>query len=228
MPTPPLAFLSQPIAICPEHIAPAPTRLRIKYANGSGSKFTISQEPENGVFDAGSAVELFSVDGKALSRSQHRTFRSTATGLPLFELTRKMSASTPWVIELPGRKGGIPSVTLERKTSLFKDHLDAFVQSVDPAGMGGTNEVVLGIHGQDIWKLRTNVYLGDVVVASAKRTDKMAVYMPGKKLEWVVDVAAGMDMSLVSAIVVVLATTLYEMSAGGDAAVGVAGAVAAC
>lgn len=47
---------------------------------------------------------------------------------------------------------------------------------------------------------------------TAERTDKWSVYVPGKKLEWMVDVVAGMDVAVASVIVVVLAANMYDSS----------------
>ena len=82
--------------------------------------------------------------------------------------------------------------------------------SVKNAAAADGEEVTLCVEGQDIWKQRTNVYLGDKVVMTAKRTDKLSPYLPGKKVEWSVHVASGMDLSLASMIVVVLAANMYD------------------
>ena len=59
-------------------------------------------------------------------------------------------------------------------------------------------EVVMEVRGQDVWKLRTNVYVDGKLVMSLKRGNRYAIYIPGKNPEWVVDVAEGVDLSIVS------------------------------
>lgn len=54
------------------------------------------------------------------------------------------------------------------------------------------------VRGQDVWKLRTNVYVDGKLVMSLKRGNRYAIYIPGKNPEWVVDVAEGVDLSIVS------------------------------
>jgi len=111
---------------------------------------------------------------------------------------------TTWHVELPGGNGK-SIMRIAPRTCGLKDKLDGFVTYAD----GDGEEAVLRVGGQDIWKQRTNVTMGDKVVMTAKRTDKLSVYVPGRKLEWMVDVAAGMDMALASVIVVVLAANMY-------------------
>ncbi len=157
---------------------------------------------------------LMSVDGKYASMDGRRSFFD-ASGLPLFDLYHRPVAVT-WYVELPGRKeknkdesSATPIARIMPRFSIFKDNLEVSVRNAADHG----EEVTLRVQGQDIWKQRTNVYLGEKVVMTAKRTDKMSTYLPGKKLEWIVDIAAGMDMSLASVIVVVLAANMYD-SAG--------------
>lgn len=46
------------------------------------------------------------------------------------------------------------------------------------------------------------MYLGSEVVATSKMVGKLAPYVPGKAIEWRLDVAEGMDTSLVSSLCV--------------------------
>lgn len=63
---------------------------------------------------------------------------------------------------------------------------------------GKGREVVMEVRGQDVWKLRTNVYADGKLVMSLKRGNRYAIYIPGKNPEWVVDVAERVDLSIVS------------------------------
>ncbi|KAF2142810.1 uncharacterized protein K452DRAFT_297342 [Aplosporella prunicola CBS 121167] len=218
MAPPDLSPLKQPIAIRPEHIATSPTRLRVKQRDNAlhSGDFSISKEETSfsgGANNAGASTEapqpskLFTVDGKLLSVSQRRIFYD-ASSLPLFEVCRK-ALGTTWYVQVPGagRDGAdLRLAELAPRFSAFKDNLDLYVRNAAADG----EDAFLEVRGQDIWKLRTNVYVDGKPVMTVKRTDKLAVYVLGKHLEWVVDVAEGMDLSLASAIVVVMAATMYD------------------
>lgn len=193
MPAPELALLKQPIAIREEYIARAPTTLRIKQLDISGIDFAISREDSDsqpGSSKSPKEETLFTADGKFMSWSQKRTFRD-ASGLPLIDLYRKTSGVT-WYAELPGTKSATPILRFASRVAFCKHKIDVDFKNATPDG----SRIRLEVRGQDIWKLRTNVYLGNAVVMTVKRTDKMKVYLPGLKLEWVVDVAEGMDLLL--------------------------------
>lgn len=188
---PTLDNLEQPIGLRPDLVAAETRRLRIKQHAGFGpSDFTVtgtgndSSEPES------APATLFSVDGHVMSWQQRRKFRD-GSGLPLFEVARKKAGVT-WFVHLPG-DGGEPIATITTRFHAFKDKFDVYFDNA--AGNG--EKIQLETRGQDIWKLRTNVYFGERMVMTCKRTDKMSVYVPGKSLEWDVDVVQGMDMSIV-------------------------------
>ncbi|KAH0336003.1 hypothetical protein KCU81_g8774, partial [Aureobasidium melanogenum] len=200
MPAPDISMLKQPIALRTELVAQAPETLLVNQHSGglSSADFSIVRESDHAL--------LVSVGGKLLSWTQRRTFRD-ASGLPLFDLYRKATGVT-WFVELPEERGSEPIMTLAPRTSVFKDKLDLFVHNAANQG-----EVVnLEVRGQDIWKMRVNVYLGDQVVMSSKRTEKLAGYIPGKRPDWKVNIAEGFDASLAAVIMVVLAATLYDSS----------------
>lgn len=197
MSPPQLAVLKQPIAIRTEHVATERTTLRVRQSHTSifGGDFTISRDDSTyhaGPSDHFQPIELLSVKGKVLTWSQKRAFLDSS-GLPLFDLYCK-PLSAVWYVELPGERTNTPMVQLVPQRSTFKDKFDVYVRNAADDG----RQVVLEARGQDIWKLRTNFYLGDACVMTAKRTDKMAVYVPGRKIEWVVDIARRLDASLVS------------------------------
>lgn len=214
---PELGILKQPIAIRPEHIADSQKTFLVQQQGHGGSKeprtkFTIeatnSAKPlrEKDVIEGKKQHEmLITVDARYLTLEDRHAFRD-ATGLPLFELYHNKSWVT-WYIDTPGGNGTKIAV-IKPRLSLFKDVLD--VQLKNAAADG--EDVTLHVRGQDVWKQRINVYFGDSVVMTVKRTDKLSAYVFSKKLSWVVDVAEGMDVSLASAIVVVLAATLYTGS----------------
>ncbi|KAE8132833.1 hypothetical protein BDV38DRAFT_287429 [Aspergillus pseudotamarii] len=193
--------LKQPIAIRPEHIASCPTTIRVKQhsKSWSGGDFTISTCEGK----AGSVTKLFSVHGDFGSLSQRRHFRDSS-GLPLFELHRKKSGVT-WFVHLPGDKSDAePIATIATKWSAFKDKFDVHMRN---AAAGG-EDTVIEVRGQDIWKVKTHVYSNGALVMIAKLTDLLSVYVPGKRPEWELTVAKGLDLSLASIIGVLLATLL--------------------
>ncbi|THV89797.1 hypothetical protein D6D26_09642 [Aureobasidium pullulans] len=200
MPVPDIPMLKQPIALRTELVAQAPETLLVHQHNGglSSADFSVVRESD--------CALLVSIGGKLLSWTQRRTFHD-ASGLPLFDLYRKTTGVT-WFVELPEDRGSEPIMTLAPRTSVFKDKLDLFVHNAANQGQ----VVNLEVRGQDIWKMRTNVYLGDQVVMSSKRTEKLAGYIPGKRPDWKVDIAEGLDASLAAVIMVVLAATLYDSS----------------
>ncbi|KAI5361610.1 Putative tubby-like protein [Septoria linicola] len=190
--TPELTAIKFPIAIRTEHIVTQQTTFRIQqHGKGLNSgNFTIFEPDDKSTgnksgSNATPQQPLLQVDGKYGKLDERRSF-SDASGLPLFELYHKAMGVT----------------------CMLKDNMDVSVRSAVP----GEVDIVLQVRGQDIWKQRTNVYLGDKVIMTTKRTDKLSVYLPGKKLEWDVEIAAGMDISLASVIVVVLAANMYNSS----------------
>jgi hypothetical protein len=106
-------------------------------------------------------------------------------------VARKKTGVT-WFVHLP-KDEGEPIATITTRFHALKDKFDVYFNNA--AGNG--EKVQLEVRGQDIWKLRTNVYFGERMVMTCKRTDKMSVYLPGKALEWDVDVVQGMGMSIV-------------------------------
>ena len=205
----------RPIAIRFELVVDQHTTFRVQQHGKAlfEGKFTIFRPHEEGQSTKAGSVAgpsngppqsaiLMQVDGKYMSRDGRCSF-TDASGLPLFELYHKIMGTT-WHVELPGGNGK-SIMRIAPRTCGLKDKLDGFVTYAD----GDGEEAVLRVGGQDIWKQRTNVTMGDKVVMTAKRTDKLSVYVPGRKLEWMVDVAAGMDMALASVIVVVLAANMY-------------------
>ncbi|PYH73185.1 uncharacterized protein BO88DRAFT_379363 [Aspergillus vadensis CBS 113365] len=193
--------LKKPIGIRPEYIASRLTTIRIKqYSKScSGGDFTIST--------SGFPIKLFSVDGDFGLLSQRRYFLDLS-GLPLFELHRKKSGVT-WFVHLPGENHDAePTATIATKWSVFKDKFDVHIKNAAAA----SEDTVLEVRGQDIWKVNTHVYNNGVLVMIAELKDMLSVYLPGKRPEWELTVAEGFDLSLASIIGVLLATLLKYSS----------------
>ena len=195
-----LTPIKQPIAIRPEHVASSTTTIQVKQHNASWSSgnFTISTTPTT---EEPLLNKLFDVDGDFASWSQRRHFRD-ASGLPLFEISRKKTGVT-WYLHLPGEsnsnssssKGNAskPIATVVPKWSALKDKFDVHLQNAAANG----EETILAVRGQNVWKSKTNVYHHGNLVMTVKLTDMAAVYLPGKRPAWEVVVAEGMDLSLV-------------------------------
>ncbi|KAL4780811.1 tubby C-terminal-like domain-containing protein [Aspergillus varians] len=208
-----LLTLKQPIAIRPEHVASSPTTIQVKQhsASWSSGNFTVSSIP---TAEEPLSKKLFGVDGDFASWSQRRHF-CDASGLPLFEISRKKTGVT-WYLHLPGESSSSsskasasePIATVVPKWSALKDKFDVRFQNA----AANREETVLAVRGQDIWKSKTNVYYHGNLVMTVKVTDRVAVYLPGKRPSWEVVVAEGMDLSLASVLAVLLATMLYQSS----------------
>ncbi|KAL1854982.1 hypothetical protein Plec18170_004394 [Paecilomyces lecythidis] len=197
--------LKHPIALRNEHIATKETVIRVKQHSKSlsGGDFTISEWPTE---ESGEGAKLFTVDGSAKSLSQ-RSYVRDASGLPLFELYRKRTGMS-WFVELPGEnRSPDPIATFAPKWSSLKDKFDVYVRN-----NAGGDEVILEVRGQDIWKIKTHVYYNGALAMVARRTDYLVPYIPGKRPEWEVKVAEGLDLSLASLITVVIAHMLYNSS----------------
>ncbi|KAH8747217.1 tubby C-terminal-like domain-containing protein [Diaporthe sp. PMI_573] len=204
------SIVENPIVIRPEHVGANPSKLIVNQRGMSFSGGDITVWSKNSETDAGSRDNnkpppSYICKGKAASWTQKRTVSDSA-GLALFEIYRKSSGVT-WFVHVPGhdtQAGDRPLVTLAMERSTFKDKFDICVH-----GENG-EDVQLRVRGQDIWKLRANVYWGDKVVMTTKRQGKFDVYIPGKSLQWEVDVAPGFDTSLATAIMIVLIANLYD------------------
>lgn len=198
---PSVSNLKQPIALRSEYTVSDPTSIRVKQhsLSLSGGEFTVFKcEPDQspGLEDS---PELLSVTGKVASFHQRRHFQDPS-GLPLFELSNKSLGGTRFV-NLPGG-GGAGSDPIAIFTPRFDWHKDKFDLYVKNAAANG-EEALLEVRGQDVYKLRTNVWANGALVMTVKRTDRYAPYIPLKRPEWQVDVGAGMDLSLVSRLFLV-------------------------
>lgn len=191
------SIVEKPIAIRPEHVTANTSKLIVKQRGMSLSGGDIivwikDSEADTQSQNFDKPPPSFICKGKAVSWTQRRTLSDSA-GLALFEIHRQSSGVT-WFVHVPGhdtQAGSKPLVTLAMERSVFKDKFDVCVHGRN------AKDVQLRVCGQDIWKLRANVYWGDKVVMTTKRQGKLDVYIPGKSLEWEVDVAPGFDTSLV-------------------------------
>lgn len=198
-----LSILKQPIALRQEHIASSTTRLRLQSTSRIGGEYEISStaapDGTGSSSDTPDSNLLFNVDGNAVSWRQQRYFRD-ASGLPLFELHRK-AAGVTWFVDIPGRNSEQPLATLAPRWHMLKDKCDVHFSN----SAAGGEQTVLAVRGQDIWKRWTHVYIGDhALVMRVRLIDMMAVYIPAKRRSWEIEVAEGMDLSLVSVVAMLI------------------------
>lgn len=182
-----LTTLSHPLAVRPLHIATKPTTLRVNQRSNSfsGGDFTISVADSN--------EKLFFVDGAVGSFSE-RALMSDASGLPLFEIHRKRAGVT-WFATIPSREEAV--ITLAPRWHICKDKFDVCFANEAADGGGDGEDVMLEVRGQDIWKRWINVYFQGELVMRVRNADMVAVYLPGKRPHWDVQVCQGMDLSVV-------------------------------
>lgn len=191
------SIVKNPIAICPEHVPANLSKLIVNqrgmsFSGGDITVWSIDSEADAGSRNDNKPPPSYVCKGKAASWTQKRTVSDSA-GLALFEIYRE-SLGVTWFVHVPSHDTEANDrllATLSMERSTFKDKFDICVH-----GENG-KDAQLRVRGQDIWKLRTNVYWGDKVVMTSKRQGKLDVYIPGKSLEWEVDVAPGFDTSLV-------------------------------
>ncbi|KAF7167478.1 hypothetical protein CNMCM5623_000814 [Aspergillus felis] len=179
-----LSHLKQLIALRPEYFASSPTTIWVKQHSNSWSAgdFIISTVSNDG----SPPQTLFTVDGAAWPPSAQRRRIQEATGLPLFEIARKQLG---W--------------------HMLKDTFDVHFCGA-AGGDGGGEEIVRNVRGHNMWKSRAHVYDGDVLVMTSKLKHMVSVYIPGKRPEWEIEVAEGMDLSLASIIGVLRAAMLHQ------------------
>ncbi|KAF3769715.1 hypothetical protein M406DRAFT_66186 [Cryphonectria parasitica EP155] len=203
MTKPTITTLEAPIAILPRYVAQKPTTLHLKghLSSFSGGDFTITDETPGQP-----PREVFSTDAQAMSMREKRVLLD-ASRQPLFAFQRKvMSMLGTWYILLPEQTVDAPAARFEVKWSMGSKKIDAFIAKGD-----GTWQQ-LKIRGQSMWKSRTDVFLGESNVAIMSANKKKWAL----RQEWTVDVAQGMDTSLASAIIVVLAAIEQNANAASS------------
>ena len=197
METPELKNLKQPVAIRPEYIATAHSTIRAKQHTKSWSRgdFTVSTSPTE---PGEEETLLFTIDGELMSLSRRRRF-CDASGLPLFDLCRNTSGVT-WFARLPGASDNSePIAVVAPRFYPLKDKIDVYIRNA----AANNEEEVLQVGGLDVWKLKTHVYLNGNLVMAIKRKNKLGIYI-GKGPEYIVEVAQGLDLLLVSFLKILL------------------------
>ncbi|KAL4947159.1 hypothetical protein BDW69DRAFT_190447 [Aspergillus filifer] len=218
-----LSDLKQPIAILPEYIASTPTTLHVKQHRHPKNKpfhhstgMAICRWPENGSFRSQEGRGLFTVTNESTISDFRRHFFSSA-GTPLFEISKKIGSVTFFVLPPgKGRKGVSRSALEAESLAVIATRWDSIRYKFDlyvkngagdgtGDGYGNEKEVKLEVRGQDKIRSRTNVYFKGRVVMVAFRVD---AYASTTEMEWKVEVAKGLAISLASAIMPVLGMML--------------------
>ncbi|KAL4903752.1 hypothetical protein BDW74DRAFT_33712 [Aspergillus multicolor] len=201
-----LVDLDQPIALRPEYSAQKRTALHVKQFDNRGIKnpgddLSVWKWPvdkhekyhpdERKLFSAKDASGFF---------SQRRCLR-TASGTPLYNLAltklgvtwfvHPADSDAPWGSEA----GNI--ATIAPRWNPLKNKFDVYVKNVAADG----KEVLLKIRGQGWTRSRVHGYVDGALVMDAERIDDRHSVV---ELEWKVEVTGGLDLSLVSAIMIVL------------------------
>ncbi|KAI9933203.1 hypothetical protein ASPWEDRAFT_174362 [Aspergillus wentii DTO 134E9] len=199
-----LLNLQQAIAIHPQHVPSEATTIYIKHHSRSASRgdFTVSTCPHKLTTPE---TKLFSMASILASWRQRRSVRD-ASDQPLYDLRREATGVT-WSAYLPGQEEH-PVVTIAPRLSWLKDKMDVYVKNA--AGDG--QEVLLEVRGQDVWKIMTHVFVDGALVMVIRRLDFMSAYIPVKGFEWKIEVAGGLDLSLVLLIISVMADIMYYSS----------------
>ncbi|KAJ0423515.1 hypothetical protein BJY00DRAFT_310171 [Aspergillus carlsbadensis] len=217
---PELTDLKQPIAILTDYIAASPTTIRVKQHKKSRNRapgddltvWTWSDDEISTSTRSSDQRKLFSVAGDSVPFSQRRSFRDAA-GLPLFELAQKKAGVT-WFVHVPGEEETSEAIAaIAPRWNPLKNKLDVYVRNA--AGNGA--EVKLKLRCQDLSRFRTHVYYDGALVMAASRVDG---HDSLTEVEWEVDVAGGLDISLASVIMVVLAYMLHITAASSHRGAG--------
>ena len=187
-----------PIAIRPEHTTVTPTNLHIRqHLSWSNGDWTAK---------GADGATFLTTTGKVWSNSARKEFQD-ASGLPLFTLRRSwISVAKAWRLELPSTAGD-EIATIRLHWSLGRIKLDLKILSnaasnedeSNAASAVGKSEVLLEVRGQDPQHYVTNILHEGRKVAVVKRVfderDRAGFKM---KPEYEVEVAEGVDLSLVS------------------------------
>lgn len=188
----------QPVALRKEFIARSATTITIKQLDHTwyGLDFTVTKSDGS---------PLFTVDGKPRSMSQRRQFKDH-TGLPLFDLCRKWLSKNAWFVELPGGGGSSHLLTGVFKSTLGLPKFDIVMKNaVVPEKAEAGEDVTIEVRGKDGNYLTTHITIDGCKVAQVRRIpspkEQLRVYTArGNRPKWEVDVAEGMDLSLVGLI----------------------------
>ncbi|KAL4906228.1 hypothetical protein BDW74DRAFT_151542 [Aspergillus multicolor] len=222
---PSLSPLSHPLAIRPEHVAQCTTTLKVKQQSNtlSSGNFTVSRIDASGRPESeAESTPLFTVTSPFASWTRRRTFLD-ASGLPLFEIA-SVRLGGMWTLHLPGssRKTEQPIATiLPKRRSGAGDKFDVHLHlKGDAADAAEEREPVLEVRGQDAFGSVTHVFHRKTAkCVMSVRLEKRGMFagyvVPFRRPEWEVSVAKGMDVSLASAITVLLAMMLYNNSSTG-------------
>lgn len=195
---------SQPIAILPEYIANSPTRVYLgqRLIFSSGHPLDVSYS--NASTASGRPTQIFTTykaRGMRTSTHDRVTLYSTATGATVYCVensgSRWSRRDARWHVCLPGQSNALPAVHTEKRRGLIgRGGLWVWVANAAISAAGPWRpcpEVWLEVkEGRMLGQTEVFVASSGVRVMSARKS--VWHFRRG----WYVDVAAGMDISLVS------------------------------
>jgi uncharacterized protein YxjI len=175
--------LKASIALRPEFIAPERTVLHLtQHRSWSGGDFT-ARAPDG--------ATILTSSGKWGSMSGRKELKDPS-GLPLFDLRMSLfSFSNTWYLELPG--GGQRILSMRYRLTMRQVKLEVTLKN---AASATDEEVTLQVQGEDSHLVSTRVLFQGrpVAVIRKKSNGTFKVFS-----EFEVEVAAGMDQTLVGA-----------------------------
>ncbi|KAF7160510.1 hypothetical protein CNMCM6106_007965 [Aspergillus hiratsukae] len=204
----------RPIALRQEYITDTKTTLVLSPQGDAQSATAYKVKDQDG-------RTLFTASGWKYNSGSCREFRD-ASGLPLFELHRKISLKTAWYITLPGGDGevDVPLATGAPRLAPAFGNFSISLRNTAAAASETNSEadhqltLVVERHGRVLQSF--DVIDGDRKVAevceSIRHNDKLALNPSsrrGHRPALDVVIAPGVDMSLVAVIAVIASDSVY-------------------
>ncbi|KAJ5653871.1 hypothetical protein N7490_000874 [Penicillium lividum] len=214
-PRKPLKSPDRPVALRQDYITSSKTTLVLGPQGDAQSVAAYKVKDQDG-------QTVFTASGWKYNNGSCREFRD-ATGLPLFELHRKVSIKSKWYITLPGDDRG---VTLATGTPRFAPAFGNFNITLRNAAASDTKSVaekeltlVIEQHGRVLQSF--DVIDGDRRVAevceSVRHNDKLALtagarrgYRPALD----VVITPGVDMALIVVIAIIASDSVFGSESG--------------
>ncbi|KAE8130934.1 tubby C-terminal-like domain-containing protein [Aspergillus pseudotamarii] len=200
----------RPIAIRGNYIADSRTLLTLRPQGGAQSVAAYKVQDENG-------ATQFTASGRKYNSRSCREFRD-ASGLPLFELHRKISFRNAWSITLPGSPTADSIATGAPRLAPFGNFIFTFtnVVTTDMKESGDDRLVTLEVerHGRVLESF--DIVDGDRKVAevreSVQHNQKLAL-TPSTRRNYrpVLDIVVtpGVDLSLVTVLAIIIADSVF-------------------
>lgn len=185
-----------PVGLRPEYIFDTDKVIRVTRHNVPFTRcsFTISEVLSETSDNSCSAKPILSVE--SVSKPKNSTSRefwpsNSSTDIKILFTLSRGPETAEWHIDSNGKL----TAKFAPRTGLARDRADVYFLN---AASAVEEEVKLEARGQDFCRLHHCVYLGDALVLQIRlRTRIAATYVPFKTYEWDLNVAKGIDVSLV-------------------------------